>query len=136
MTAEVDVRDCRKQQDNSTHLDSIFKFAQDAGRATGVVTNTRLTHATPAATYAQSASRVWESNSNTPHGCDDIAHQMINGRVGSKLDVIMGGGLSHFLPEESSGLRTDGRNLINEYHELQRQQNSRFVYVTDRVSKK
>jgi alkaline phosphatase len=135
VTGEVNLRECLKQQDNSTHVDSIFKFAQDAGKATGIVTNTRVTNATPAAAFAHAASRYWESNENTPEGCDDIAHQLIHGEVGSKFDVVMGGGRRHFLPNSTTeGLRTDGRNLISEYQSMQQLQNNRFAYVENRVS--
>ena len=41
-------------------LTSILDWAQEAGMKTGFVTNTRLTHATPAALYAHSANREWE----------------------------------------------------------------------------
>ena len=49
----------------STHktaekLESILEWAQNKGLKTGFVTNARLTHATPAALYAHSASRDWE----------------------------------------------------------------------------
>lgn len=52
------------------------------GKSTGVVTTTRVTHATPAATYAHSPHRDWESDADinaTLHGdCMDIAQQLIN----------------------------------------------------------
>ena len=115
VTAAVNLRECLKQQDNKTHVDSIFKFAQDSGKSTGVVTTTRITHATPASAYAHTSSRYWESNEGTPEGCDDIALQLIHGEVGSRLDVAMGGGRRHFIPTEASGMRTDGRNLLNEF---------------------
>ena len=35
-------------------MDSILKWAQQAGKSVGIVTNTRVTHATPAAAYAHS----------------------------------------------------------------------------------
>jgi alkaline phosphatase len=131
VTGDVNLRECSKQ-DNTTHVDSILKFAQDAGKATGIITTTRVTHATPASAYAHSASRYWESNENTPRGCVDIAYQLIYGEVGSKLDVVMGGGLRHFLPNTTSGgLRTDRRNLVSEF-ELQNDDSARVVY--DRVS--
>lgn len=37
----VNLRDCEAQQDENTHTDSIFTYAQKAGKATGVVTTTR-----------------------------------------------------------------------------------------------
>jgi hypothetical protein len=47
-----------------------------------VVTTTRITHATPAATYAHAALRHWEADSNmnaTLHkNCKDIAWQLVN----------------------------------------------------------
>lgn len=51
MSAYVPLRDCAAESDEGNHVDSIFKFAQDAGKATGIVTNTRITHATPAGLY-------------------------------------------------------------------------------------
>lgn len=48
MSAHVPLRNCSAENEESNHVDSIFKFAQDAGKATGIVTNTRVTHATPA----------------------------------------------------------------------------------------
>lgn len=134
LNGNVNLRNCSGQLDNSTHLHSILKYAQDAGKSTGFVTTTRITHATPAATYAKTASRYWESNENTPNECDDIAHQLIYGEIGSRLNVIMGGGRRHFLPITENGFRTDSRNLINEYLEMQRNQNQTASYVEDRVS--
>lgn len=48
MSAHVPLRNCLAEFDEKNHVDSIFKFAQDAGKSTGIVTNTRITHATPA----------------------------------------------------------------------------------------
>lgn len=117
VTGDVNLRNCTAQLDNSTKLVSILKYAQDAGKSTGIVTTTRITHATPAAGYAQTSSRYWESNENTPEGCRDIAYQLIHGEIGSRLDVAMGGGRRHFLPTASAGFRTDNRNLISEYQQ-------------------
>ena len=53
-----------------------------AGKATGMVTTARLTHASPGAGYAVSADRTWESDSdlNPAHEgkCKDIAAQLID----------------------------------------------------------
>jgi alkaline phosphatase len=53
------------------------------GLALGIVTTTRLTHATPASVYSRSADRDWEADSNIPadqqHGCKDIALQLAEG---------------------------------------------------------
>lgn len=49
-----------------------------------------MTHASPAAAYAHSADRKWEADADMPrHGlrCEDIASQLVKGRVGSNIDV-------------------------------------------------
>ena len=43
-----------------------LELAEIAGLATGIVSTARITHATPAATYAKSADRDWENNSKLP----------------------------------------------------------------------
>src|SRR3546814_15347333 len=64
------------------HLQSWLALAADAGMGTGIVTTARLTHATPAATYAHVPNRGWESDASLPvaareAGCRDIASQFI-----------------------------------------------------------
>jgi alkaline phosphatase len=44
------LHDCPSSLD--TKVDSILKWAYKAGKSTGIVTNTRITHATPAAAFA------------------------------------------------------------------------------------
>lgn len=40
----------------------------------------------------------------------------MHGIVGSRLNVAFGGGKRHFLPNTvSGGMRSDGKNLINEF---------------------
>lgn len=48
MSAHVPMRNCSAAHDESNHVESIFKYAQDKGKATGIVSNTRITDATPA----------------------------------------------------------------------------------------
>lgn len=48
MSANVPSRNCSAEADESNHVDSIFKYAQTAKKATGIVTTARLTHATVA----------------------------------------------------------------------------------------
>jgi alkaline phosphatase len=59
MSAHVPLRNCSAESDRDNHVDSIFKFAQDAGKATGIVTNTRVTHATPAG--KQTFGKIWKA---------------------------------------------------------------------------
>ncbi|GBP05332.1 Membrane-bound alkaline phosphatase [Eumeta japonica] len=99
-------------------------WAQRAGKKTGVVTTTRITHATPASAYAHSAERRWEADADIPaeeRFCQDIASQLVRGEVGSKIDVILGGGRSNFYStsqldnDKKPGRREDGANLIEEW---------------------
>jgi alkaline phosphatase len=39
---------------------------ESAGFATGIISTARITHATPAATYAHSPERNWEADSEMP----------------------------------------------------------------------
>ncbi|MFT3762757.1 MAG: alkaline phosphatase [Pseudoxanthomonas sp.] len=105
-----------------------LELADSAGLATGVVTTTRLTHATPAATYAHSPDRNWENDADLPNeakeqGCKDIAQQLLDKRYGRGPTVALGGGREEFTsyaerdPEydDKVGLRLDGRNLVEEW---------------------
>ncbi|XP_063706296.1 alkaline phosphatase 4-like [Culicoides brevitarsis] len=77
-------------------VDSIMKWAQDAGKRTGFVTTTRVTHATPSALYAHSPERGYESDIPIPSAykssLKDIARQLVENEPGNKLNVILGGG--------------------------------------------
>ncbi len=66
----------------SRGIPTLLEQAEDSGLATGVVTTTRITHATPGGTYAHTPSRDWESDVTTPAeaqalGCRDIARQLV-----------------------------------------------------------
>ncbi|CAH1734438.1 unnamed protein product [Chironomus riparius] len=132
LTSKVNLYNCSASHDEEARIPSIFKYAQDADKSTGIVTTTRVTHSTPAAVYAYAASRNWESDDNlVPDGCDDIGKQLIHGPVGSKLDVVLGGGLGNLMPEELGGKRRDGRNLVDEYKKQHK--NSSVVYNKDQL---
>lgn len=113
------------------HLLSWLTLADSAGLATGVVTTARLTHATPAATYAHVPHRDWENDSDLPEeaiaqGCTDIAQQLLAAaRFGHGPTVALGGGRGEFLPvdvrdpeeDDKVGQRLDGRNLVAEWQQ-------------------
>ncbi|MGH8676954.1 MAG: alkaline phosphatase [Burkholderiales bacterium] len=113
---------------NGNQMMTILERAEERGMSTGVVTTARLTHATPAACYAHTAERDWESDADQPAeanraGFADIARQLIEFRYGDGLEVAMGGGRAKFLPRTiadpedpgSKGERNDGRDLIREW---------------------
>ncbi len=88
----------------------ISQLAAARGKSLGVVTTTRLTHATPAGMYATTPERDWEDDghiipADRDRGCQDIAHQFVHAEAG--LDVAMGGGSRHFFGVKRLGQRTD-----------------------------
>ncbi|CAA0078871.1 Alkaline phosphatase [BD1-7 clade bacterium] len=101
-------------------LATLLDLAQSNGKATGIVTTTRITHATPAALYANVPERDWESDDELSdeareNGCSDIAQQLIDATEEIQIDVVFGGGKRHFLPESSGGRRQDQQNLLEQW---------------------
>lgn len=47
LTAAVPLGECEPSRDNTTHVTSIARWSQLKKKRTGVVTNTRITHASP-----------------------------------------------------------------------------------------
>ncbi|XP_053362691.1 alkaline phosphatase, tissue-nonspecific isozyme [Clarias gariepinus] len=130
---------CRSQTGNE--VTSILKWAKDAGKSIGIVTTTRVQHATPAAAYAHSASRKWYSDADMPamakrDGCTDIASQLLSN---TDIDVIIGGGRKYMTPKgtpdpeyptdpSSAGVREDNRNLIDEWINMKKGKVARYVW--------
>lgn len=59
LTGNVKVKDCGPY-DEKDKIETVLEAAMKAGKATGIVTTARLTHASPAAAYAHTAYRDWE----------------------------------------------------------------------------
>ncbi|XP_071402427.1 alkaline phosphatase, tissue-nonspecific isozyme [Centroberyx affinis] len=130
---------CKTQKGNE--VTSILKWAKDAGKSVGIVTTTRVQHATPAASYAHSASRKWYSDADMSDaakaaGCTDIASQLLNN---TDIDVIIGGGRKYMTPKGTKdpeypwdfsirGKRQDGRNLIDEWQSMKTGKVARYVW--------
>lgn len=75
-------------------MHSSFKppFRSFKGKRTGIVTTSRITHATPAAGYAKAANRNWEGDihiscDNRP--CKDIARQLIEDNPDINVSKIL-----------------------------------------------
>ncbi|XP_038075850.1 alkaline phosphatase-like isoform X1 [Patiria miniata] len=127
-------------------VDSFLTSAHRAGKATGFVTTSRVTHATPAALYAHCPDRYWEDDEDVPSyeralGCTDIGSQLAEN--GKDFEVIMGGGRRELTsrdfidPEypEKDGHREDGRNIINEWLLSKPQDRSKYVWNLDDFNK-
>ena len=113
---------------------SLLELAELAGRSTGIISTARITHATPGATYAKTADRDWEDDSQLSNAakaaeCIDIARQFVdfesrlNGAFGADvsdgIEVALGGGRRHFHGDaEAGGRRKDGLDLIARWQEL------------------
>ncbi|MGB6116868.1 MAG: alkaline phosphatase [Mesorhizobium sp.] len=126
VTQAIKPGDCASQK--GAEVTTIFELAEQAGLATGIVSTARITHATPAATFAKVAVRDWENDTNLDDaakagGCKDIAAQLIDWPAGNGFDVVFGGGRGNFMtadqadPEDEgkTGSRKDGRDLIAEW---------------------
>lgn len=121
---------------------TLLEMAEMKGLSTGVVTTARLTHATPAACYAHTSMRDWETDNDiftrSKEAFDakfpDIARQLIEFPRGDGLEVAMGGGRTKFLPKEEAdaeypdrkGERLDGRNFPKEW--LSKFKDSSYVF--------
>jgi alkaline phosphatase len=84
-------------------LRSLIYAAEQASRATGLVTTSSLVQPTPVAFYSNAK--------GTPE-----PYRNATDLIYSRIDVILGGGESYFLPADATNERgrRDGRNLIEE----------------------
>jgi alkaline phosphatase len=82
-------------------LKTILEMAKEKGKATGLVTTSRITDATPAAFAAHVEHRSDETR---------IADQLVK----SDVKILFGGGKDFFISEQEMGKRKDRRNLLNE----------------------
>nr|XP_020469226.1 alkaline phosphatase, tissue-nonspecific isozyme isoform X1 [Monopterus albus]XP_020469301.1 alkaline phosphatase, tissue-nonspecific isozyme isoform X1 [Monopterus albus] len=121
---------------------SILRWAKDTGKSVGIVTTTRVNHATPSAAYAHSVNRDWYSDNEMPaealqDGCKDIARQLFENIP--NIDVIMGGGRKFMFPKNTSdveypkigkhnGTRNDGRNLVQEWTDRMKDKKGHYVW--------
>ncbi|XP_076722086.2 intestinal-type alkaline phosphatase [Callospermophilus lateralis] len=118
---------------------SVMYRAKKAGKSVGVVTTTRVQHASPAGTYVHTVNRNWYSDADMPasalqEGCQDIATQLVSNM---DINVILGGGRKYMFPKgtpdpeypgdvNQTGVRLDGRDLVQEW--LQKHQGAQYVW--------
>ncbi len=114
---DIERGDCSTVVGNE--LVTALELAEIAGKSTGIISTARITHATPAATYAKSADRNWEDISDMPE------------------DAVTALSLIHFLPRDEAfnspdaassveGDRTDGRDLTAEWQAMY--ENGVYIY--------
>lgn len=141
LTQTAQRNDCGSIQTSMAR--SLWEIAEDQGLATGIVSTARITHATPAATYAHTVNRNWENDTavardNRSPACIDIARQLIEWKHGDGFEVALGGGRANFLPNTMTdpkivnvrGQRSDGRDLTAEWRA---KPNRDFVYTTGQL---
>lgn len=106
---------------DGNQLTSVLRKAQMAGKKTGIVVNTTLTEATPAAFYAGVTSR---------RKTYDIAKQFTE----SEVDVAIGAGLDHFINRPDSldltaVLINNGYDVYLDWGSVLRTESDKFVGI-------
>ncbi|OMH84474.1 Alkaline phosphatase [Zancudomyces culisetae] len=93
--------------DDKRPCGTILEAAKKKGMYTGLVSTSRITHATPGSFAAHVIDRNME---------DLIAEYLIgNYSLGRTVDLMLGGGYCKFVPStEMNGCRMDNRNLLKE----------------------
>lgn len=90
---------------DGSNLKTITEIAQELGLKTGLVTTTRITHATPAA---------FGSHENSRNNVASIASQLVD----SSIDAILGGGARDFDTSQQTTITYNGYNYIITNSEL------------------
>jgi alkaline phosphatase len=122
---------------NDNKLTTILEQAKQHGLSVGIVSTARITHATPAATYAHTANRDWEGDSDFPKDVKvtvpDIATQLVDFDINGGIDVALGGGRTRFIPNTAidpeynvKGKRNDGRDLTKDW--TSKHSNAKYVW--------
>uniref|UniRef100_A0A8C6Q5B1 alkaline phosphatase n=1 Tax=Nothobranchius furzeri TaxID=105023 RepID=A0A8C6Q5B1_NOTFU len=136
VTASTPRKNCKAAHGNQ--VESVLHRAKKSGKSVGIVTTTRVQHASPSANYAHSADREWYSDADltteaVKNGCRDIAYQLVHN---TEIDVILGGGRRYMLPRTASdpeypaekGDRKDGKDLIVEWAKMKTGKVAKYVW--------
>ena len=107
---------CARNRNNLEHprIETISEIVKPRGVSVGVVTNTEIEDATPAAMVAHTRRRT---------DYDDIVRMFF----AIQPEVIMGGGSLNFLPKPDGGRRADGVNYLTKFTDVG------YTYVTTRT---
>ncbi|XP_045906616.1 intestinal-type alkaline phosphatase-like [Micropterus dolomieu] len=134
VTAAVPRYNCSATKGNE--VTSVLHRAKKAGKSVGIVTTTRVQHASPGGNYAHTADRGWYADSDLTSeaiksGCRDIAYQLVHN---TEINVILGGGRQYMFSRDTTdpeyptfkGVRKDGQNLVMEW--LKNKKNAKYVW--------
>ncbi|XP_074446953.1 intestinal-type alkaline phosphatase-like [Larus michahellis] len=137
LSAAARYSQCNTTQGNE--VISVLERARKEGKAVGIVTTTRVQHASPSGTYAHVVNREWYADASMPkeardEGCKDIAWQLVHN---VDINVILGGGRKYMTPAgtldpeyptypSEKGIREDGNNLIDMW--LKARPGARYVW--------
>ena len=128
-------------------LPTLVELAEEAGLATGLISTSRITDATPAAAYAHVPDRKWETDSKTPpnalmiENCGDIARQMLTFNKGDGIDIVMGGGRENFFSRnfydteypKQKGWRLSKIDLVSEW--IQKKSGRKYIWNAEQFDR-
>lgn len=80
---------------------TMLELAQEKGKAVGLVSDTRITHATPASYGAHIKHRKYEN---------EIAQEMLS----KNIDVMLAGGLRHWIPKSANDKKSSTYKMLRE----------------------
>lgn len=139
------LNDCSTQIPEN-YVESVLKKAKKKGLGTGIITTTRVHHASPSGGFAHIANRNWYSDADMmdygampSETCKDLSVQVLENLIDSKnIDVMMGGGYKYFITQNETtpfgtpGKRLDSRNLIREYQDADSQ--NTFIHTQEELA--
>jgi len=120
----VKEKDCGSYANGAHNVDSILIDSAKAGKATGIVTTTRVIHASPAGAFGHVPYRSMYADDDVPSSCQrlglkDLAQQFYD--QSEYITVALGGGREYFKPEGTYDVeygrqvqnnREDGQDLV------------------------
>ena len=99
---------------NGNDVPTIMEQAKQAGLRTGNVSTAEITDATPAGMFSHVPARSCQGPTMTSAcgGRQPIAHQIASNNV---ADVILGGGLSRFEPDDQAKMEANGYEVLGSF---------------------
>lgn len=108
---------------DKSNVKTVLEAAKEAGKSTGLVATSEITHATPAAFGAHN-----ESRKNMDEIADDYYNLLINGE--HSIDVLLGGGKSNFeraTVNLADSFKQDGYSYVTTKADLLKDDNNQVL---------